>query len=109
MTLANDMDDDLSNLFGGAPRPAPAAGTPAADFVPSAGAAALPTGNFEEQCWKCRGTGRYGNLGQCFKCAGKGKLSFATSPEARANARQGRVARATRNAAEASAELAARV
>lgn len=47
---------------------------------------------FEENCPKCRGTGSYGRVtrlghSQCTKCKGKGKLTFKTSPEARAKAR----------------------
>lgn len=55
-----------------------------------------------QPCWKCRGSGvyrapsSYGN--QCFKCGGSGKLSFKTSPEQRAKAKQQSLARAERKA-----------
>lgn len=46
----------------------------------------------EQQCFKCRGSGRYGgysSLGsQCFKCNGTGKLFFKLSAEQRAKGRE---------------------
>ncbi|QNV69357.1 hypothetical protein F7661_27945 (plasmid) [Pseudomonas sp. CFA] len=46
---------------------------------------------FTEVCPRCRGTGRYHHASEhgtvCLKCKGKGKLTFSTSPEARAAAR----------------------
>lgn len=48
---------------------------------------------FEENCPKCRGTGKFvgwsgRTFGQCFACKGKGKFTFKTSPETRAANRQ---------------------
>ena len=58
---------------------------------------------FEENCRKCGGSGRFGrtrDLGPCFACKGKGKLSFKRSPEKRAAAKAGRLARQERRAAD---------
>lgn len=43
---------------------------------------------FEENCQKCRGTGKFVSwggrtTGQCFACKGKGKFFFKTSPDTR--------------------------
>lgn len=50
---------------------------------------------FEEACTQCRGSGKFVGrsgrvIGNCFKCKGKGKLTFTTSPQARASARASR-------------------
>lgn len=42
----------------------------------------------EQQCFKCRGTGRYLHLGDCFKCKGLGKLFFKLTAEQRAKGRE---------------------
>ncbi len=64
---------------------------------------------FEENCPKCRGTGRFGGwsgrtVGKCFVCKGEGKQMFKTSPETRAAAR---AADANRKANQATEALAA--
>lgn len=56
---------------------------------------------FVEDCPKCRGTGSYGRVtrlghSRCNKCKGKGKLTFKTSPEARAKSRKSAAARKQR-------------
>lgn len=63
---------------------------------------------FEENCPKCRGTGRFTGwsgrtVGQCFACKGVGKVAFKQSPETRAANRQAAAARKDR-AEEASLE-----
>jgi hypothetical protein len=82
--------------------------------APSEGERALPQDDasvrirasrpvFEENCPKCRGTGRFGthrDLGPCFACKGKGKRTFTRSPEKRAAARAGRLARQERRTAD---------
>lgn len=71
------------------------------DAAPVRAAAAGATLH-SQPCWKCRGSGRYqapssyGN--QCFKCGGSGKLTFKTSAQDRAKAKQQREARAERKA-----------
>ena len=42
---------------------------------------------FTNPCPKCRGTGRFRNLGPCFMCKGKGELSFKTDAHTRAKGR----------------------
>jgi hypothetical protein len=64
---------------------------------------------FEENCPKCRGTGRFTGrngrvFGNCFACKGQGKQTFRTSPEDRA---KGRVATAVAKARDAAEVLAA--
>ena len=85
-----DLNDDLSGLFGGsltdAPIAAPVNRAPA-DFVPA-------VERFREGCPKCRGTGRFvsysgRDCGPCFACKGAGSHTYKTSPEKRAQARQG--------------------
>lgn len=56
---------------------------------------------FVEDCPKCHGTGNWRRGYECFKCKGKGKLTFKTSPEARAKARASSRARKERLAQEA--------
>lgn len=46
--------------------------------------------DYSEPCRKCGGSGRFRNFGPCFTCKGKGKLSFKTSPDARASSRASR-------------------
>lgn len=49
---------------------------------------------FTERCTRCQGTGRYHRCTEhgtvCLKCKGKGQLTFTSSPEARAKARDKR-------------------
>ncbi len=72
------LDDDLSSTIN-APARTDASRAPA-DYKPV-------TERFQENCPKCRGTGRFGHFGQCFKCKGTGKQTFKTSPEKRAASR----------------------
>lgn len=58
-----------------------------------AGADAETVKEYVEKCQACNGSGRFRsytgrNVGECFRCGGNGKLSFKTSPEQRAKARQ---------------------
>ena len=70
------LDDDLSDLIGGAARPH----TPMPeDFKPAI------ERMFTEPCKACGGSGRWGTWGSrpCFKCKGTGKQTFKTAPETR--------------------------
>jgi hypothetical protein len=83
----NDLNDDLSDLLGlpsEGPRPLPQdeAAVRIRESAPS----------FDEVCSKCRGSGQT-RWGQCFKCKGRGKRTFKRSPEKRAAAKAGRLAR----------------
>lgn len=83
-----ELNDDLSDLLGGAPA-APRALPTDAGLVRAREAAEA----FTEVCPKCRGTGKFigytGRVfGDCFTCKGAGKRSYKTAPEVRAQARQ---------------------
>ena len=86
----SDMEDDL-------------------DFGAPAKAATSEVTYFEQECPKCRGTGRYTfgfinvRSGECFACKGKGKMTFKTSPADRAKAKASAQRRA---AAKADAQAA---
>ena len=81
----SDMEDDL-------------------DFGAPAKAATFEVAYFEQECPKCRGTGRvtFGYVhvrsGECFACKGKGKLTFKTSPATRAKAKASAERRVTAKA-----------
>lgn len=58
---------------------------------------------YTEKCEACRGSGTWRShsgmtVGQCFKCKGKGTLTFKTSPEARAAARNANERKAAQKA-----------
>src|ERR1700720_3050333 len=93
MTTFDDLpEDDLSDLIGGAPRPA----KPLPEgFVP------VTERIFTERCPRCGGTGTWGNRGRCFKCNGTGKQVFKTAPDQRAKSRASANARKAKKAAEA--------
>jgi len=83
----DDLNDDLSDLLGGAPRTAPLPQDPGLVRAREAAEA------FTETCPKCRGTGRFIGwsgrpLGACFACKGRGSKTFKTAPQVRAQARQ---------------------
>ena len=83
-----ELNDDLSDLLGGAPA-APRALPTDAGLVRAREAAE----SFTEVCPKCRGTGKFVGytgrvFGDCFTCKGAGKRSYKTAPEVRAQARQ---------------------
>lgn len=94
------LDDDLSDLFGGA--------NDAAEFAKAVLAPrnVTSTVTFEEKCDKCRGTGRFVGysgrvLGDCFTCKGTGVRKYKTSAEQRAKARDAADARKAKAAATA--------
>lgn len=66
---------------------------------------------FEQACGKCGGTGTYTGYSrygvQCFACKGEGKLTFKTSPEARAKAKQSAQKRIVATANAKAAQVAA--
>jgi hypothetical protein len=98
--MTDDLDDDLSDLIGGAPR-VPKAGSKSglhSGFVP-----VLERPEFSEGCPACHGTGRWRGRGVCFKCKGAGRRTFKTSPETRARSR----AKAAEKAAQREADKAA--
>lgn len=83
------LNDSLADLLDGpvATEPRTAVNAPA-DYKP----------NFEQKCKKCGGSGQFRGwsgrtFGPCFACKGAGKLTFKTSPEARAKNRASAAAR----------------
>ena len=76
----DDFDDDLADAFG-TPRKEPVNRAPV-DFKPR-----LEREDFVERCPACGGSGRWRGFRKCFKCDGTGRLTFKTSPEARAKGR----------------------
>jgi hypothetical protein len=97
-----DLDDDLSELFGGTDAPRREINLPAS-FQPR---------DFTEPCAKCRGTGQFRSfsgrlIGQCFACKGKGKNTFKSSPEARAKGRAAAAKRSEAKAANLEAQIKA--
>lgn len=95
------LDDDLSDLFGGAP-------SDAAEFARSvlAPSKVTSTVTFEETCTDCRGTGQFRSyagrvVGACFKCKGAGVRRYKQSAEQRAKARDAAAAKRDAAAAEA--------
>jgi hypothetical protein len=81
----SDMEDDL-------------------DFGAPAKATTFEVAYFEQECPKCKGTGRvtFGYVhvrsGECFACKGKGKMTFKTSPATRMKAKASAQRRATAKA-----------
>lgn len=101
------LNDSLENLFAGDTGPVRTAPV-RADAVEFKSAEQ----RFEENCPKCRGTGRFvgwsgRTVGQCFVCKGKGKQAFKTSPETRAANREQAAARKARTEQESMAAFAA--
>jgi len=99
----HDLDDDLSDLLGGA--------DDAAEFAKAvlAPAKVTSTVTFEEPCDKCHGTGRFVGytgrvLGDCFTCKGTGVRRYKQTAEQRAKARA--AAAAKRDAKDAEAKAA---
>lgn len=80
--MTHELDDSLDSLFGGSPK-APATVRESLKTIVQE----VEERQFTEGCFSCGGTGRWKGIRTCFKCEGKGKLSFKTSPEARAKAR----------------------
>jgi Family of unknown function (DUF6011) len=75
----DDLDDDISALFGGGGAVTPRAPvTPPAHYRPP---------EYTEGCPKCHGTGQT-RWGTCYRCQGKGGKSFKTSPQQRARNRE---------------------
>lgn len=101
------MNDSLENLFEGDAGPVRTAP------VRAEAVAYKPAEvRFEENCPKCRGTGRFMSysgrvIGQCFACKGKAKIMFKTSPETRAANRQAAVDRKARTEQDAWTAFAA--
>lgn len=98
------LDDDLSDLLGDGPArevPVEAKTTferkgddllQAPSRATHVSRAAEAGHRYTEPCGDCRGTGSFYSyagryVGPCFKCKGKGQLTFKTSPEERAKAR----------------------
>ena len=105
-----DFDDEIPDLTGKGqpvarkpfvPRPPLVQGTPPPQYVPV-------EKRFEEPCPKCRGSGRFFNVGPCFNCKGLGKKTYRTPPQARAKARAINAAKAQEKAAERE-QIAARL
>lgn len=102
----HDLDDDLSDLLGGA--------GDAAEFAKAVLAPrnVTSTVTFEEPCDKCRGTGRFVGytgrvLGDCFTCKGTGVRRYKQTAEQRAKARAAAAAKRDAKDAEAKASCEA--
>lgn len=94
--FANFADDDLEATI-----KAPlATKQPPASYKPL---------DYSEPCTKCRGTGRFRNLGPCFACKGRGKKIFKTAPAARAKHREQSAAHQQKVAGERQAEIATQI
>lgn len=90
------IDDDLDDVFG--PLPEGHVVPEISDEQHAVALNSLSNGNkelpkgeqtYEEDCPKCKGSGRFVGytgrvIGNCFNCKGSGKVTFKTSPEARA-------------------------
>lgn len=75
----HDLDDDLSDIFGGEPL------TPV-EFAKAALSNATSLRTFETECPSCRGSGRFRSysgrvVGDCFKCRGAGVIRTKTDPK----------------------------
>jgi RecJ-like exonuclease len=79
--MHDDFNDTLDDIIGGAPRMAPKP-----EFKTRLERAEQRQ-DFTERCKACGGSGRWRGFRKCFKCDGTGKLTFRTSPEARAKGR----------------------
>lgn len=82
--MSDDLNDDLADLLGSAPRTEPV--QRGQEYEPAIDR------TYDERCPKCRGSGKFRGysgrvFGDCFHCKGTGKLSFKTPPEQRAKAR----------------------
>lgn len=98
--MNNDLNDSLEDIFG----------IPMSDVPRNVPTRQAPEGfvenkTFIEGCKDCRGTGWWRPGYRCFKCKGAGKLTFKSSPEARANER----AKAAQKRQDKAAELLAEV
>lgn len=90
----DDLNDDLSDIFGDA-----------STFAKKALSNATSTVTYEDKCAACSGSGRFRSytgriVGDCFKCKGKGILRYKQSPEQREKARVAAGARRKAAAAE---------
>lgn len=115
MCKHHDLDDNIDDLFGGS-NVVPI--NEAAAFAIKAlsnyrGAESQPANGvklYEEPCPKCKGSGRFvaytgRTVGNCFHCKGTGKVTFKTSPEARAKSAEQRAALADRKRQELAAQV----
>lgn len=98
----NDSLDDLLAAPAGEVRSVPTSDRAPVDYKP----------NFDQVCGKCGGSGRFRGysgrtFGACFACKGAGKLTFKTSPEARAKSRASAANRKARTAQEVADEATA--
>ncbi len=107
-TCSHDhLDDDLSDLLGGAPSNIEAADAFAREAL--APRKVTSTVTFEERCEACGGSGRFRSysgriVGECFKCKGAGVRRYKQSAEQREKARA--AAAAKRDAKDAEAKAA---
>lgn len=105
INCSHDLNDDLSDIFGGELTDV----TAAADFAQAVTANATSTVTFEEKCPDCRGSGKFRSytgrvVGDCFKCKGAGVRRFKTTAEQREKARAAAAAKREQKAAEAVAQ-----
>lgn len=101
--MPDDFDDEIPDLTGKGqpvaakpfvPRAPLVQGAPPANYVPM-------EKRFTEPCPKCKGSGRFFNVGPCFNCKGLGKKTYKTPPQERAKARSINAAKALEKAVEA--------
>lgn len=88
-THTDDLDDDISDIFGGEPLSESDRNT----GQRLAQAAVDNTRRFEVKCKACKGSGNFVSysgrvVGQCFKCKGKGKIYTKTDPAVLAERRE---------------------
>ena len=91
----DDLNDDLSDIFGPLGEPIDTAAATAFAQIALSNATHEPArpATFTEPCKKCKGTGHFTSyagriVGNCFTCKGTGTQTFKTSPEARAKAQE---------------------
>jgi hypothetical protein len=100
----NDLDDDISDIFGLAAVDASSVAAPARKVDATLADAQQMKMLTTEICKACRGTGRFTSwsgrtVGDCFKCKGTGKLTFRTTTAEREKAAVTRAKAAVRKAA----------
>ena len=108
INCSHDLNDDLSDIFGGGIADVASA----SEFAQAVSANATSSVTFEEKCPDCRGSGVFRSytgrvVGDCFKCKGKGVRRFKTTAEQREKARKAAAAKREQQAAEAYASAVA--
>lgn len=89
--MSDNFDDSIADLIGAPQKPLP---QKAVDYVKNVQC------DFAEPCSACGGSGMWRGIRRCFKCKATGKISYKTSPEARAKSKVYVEKRKARNAQE---------